>query len=84
MKPYRIAVTARFKRSFRSLPKEVQERVYRAILGLMESPFIGVKLRGELSGLWRLRVGEYRIIYAIEEETRRVVLLDVGHRRAIY
>lgn len=51
MKPYRIAVTARFKRSFRSLPKEVQERVYRAILGLMESPFIGVKLRGELSGL---------------------------------
>ncbi len=81
---YSLAITRRFKRSFRKLPRNVQERVYERIALLLENPYLGVRLRGELSGLYRLRVGDYRVIYAIDEEKRLIVLLDVGHRRRIY
>ena len=81
---YSLAVTKRFKNSFEKLPRDVQERVYGKLVSLLENPYSGMRLRGELSGLYRLRVGDYRVIYAIDEEKRLVVLLDVGHRRRIY
>jgi len=33
---------------------------------------------------WRLRIGDYRVIYMIEEETKRVIVLFIGHRREVY
>ncbi len=81
---YSLAVTRRFKKSFEKLPRDVQERVYEKLVLLLENPYLGVRLRGELSGLYRLRVGNYRVIYAIDEEKKLVVLLDVGHRKRIY
>ena len=81
---YSLAVTKRFKRSFKKLPEDVQEKIYGRLVSLLENPHSGVSLRGELSGLYRLRVGDYRVIYAIDEEKKLVVLLDVGHRRRIY
>ncbi|RLI11837.1 type II toxin-antitoxin system RelE/ParE family toxin [Candidatus Bathyarchaeota archaeon] len=81
---YSLAVTKRFKKSFEKLPKDVQERVYEKLILLLENPHLGIRLRGELSGLYRLRVGDYRVIYAIDKEKRLIVLLDVGHRRRIY
>ncbi|MBO3840744.1 MAG: type II toxin-antitoxin system RelE/ParE family toxin, partial [Candidatus Brockarchaeota archaeon] len=36
------------------------------------------------SGLWRIRVGDYRVIYSINEEEKHIILIDVGHRKKIY
>ena len=55
-----------------------------AIEELGSNPFVGIRLRGELDGLFRWRTGDYRIVYKIDEEKRLVVLLDVGPRKAIY
>ena len=55
-----------------------------AIEELGSNPFVGIRLRGELDGLFRWRTGDYRIVYKIDEEKRLVVLLDVGPRRVIY
>lgn len=41
-----------------------------------------VKLTG--SELWRIRVGVYRVIYAIDDAIRVVTVVDVGHRRDVY
>lgn len=81
---YSLAITSRFKRSFKRLPRDVQERVYEKLVLLLQNPYLGVRLGGELSGLFRLRIGNYRVIYAIDEEKKLVILLDVGHRRRIY
>jgi len=41
-------------------------------------------LKGKLDGLFRLRVGEYRIIYKVLEERREVLILKIGHREDAY
>ncbi|MCJ2113887.1 type II toxin-antitoxin system RelE/ParE family toxin [Methylobacterium sp. E-025] len=46
---------------------------------------LGEALKGSrLGGLWKYRVGDYRIIAAIDDATVRVVVVRIGHRRAIY
>ena len=44
----------------------------------------GEPLRGNLAGLWRYRVGDYRIICEIQDEQLVVLALAVGHRREVY
>ncbi len=44
----------------------------------------GKPLRYSLKGLRRLRVGEYRIIYQIEESKKTVLIVKIGHRREVY
>jgi mRNA interferase RelE/StbE len=48
------------------------------------NPYIGIPLVGNLSGLWRVRVGKYRIIYEIDEKEKIVVFHDVDLRKRIY
>lgn len=52
---------------------------------LMVDPLkFGKPLRRNLSGLFKLRVGDYRIIYQVRESEVVVVVVTVGHRRAVY
>ncbi len=66
------------------IPRNVQARIMRAIEGrLMTEPArYGERLRRSLAGLWKLRVGDYRICYEIQERT--VTVWAVRHRRDIY
>jgi len=66
------------------LPEDIRDRILRAIDEIVANPFLGVKLRGELEGRWRWRVGKYRIIYVIDQTPQLVVFLDVGLRKTIY
>ena len=81
---FRSAPTNHFLRELKKLPADVKARVLLAIEELGSNPFAGIRLRGELDGLFRWRTGDYRIVYKIDEEKRLVVLLDVGPRKAIY
>jgi len=82
--PYIAALTKRFLRELRKQPDNIKERTLRAIDEIIANPFLGVKLRGELEGHWRWRIGKYRIIYLIDEPRHLVVFLDIGPRRSIY
>ncbi len=44
----------------------------------------GKALRHELQGLWRYRIGDYRVVCQIQDEQLIVLALSVGHRRNIY
>ena len=44
----------------------------------------GKALKGPLGDFWRYRVGDYRIICALEDDRLRVLVVDVGHRRRVY
>lgn len=44
----------------------------------------GKPLTGNLSGLWRYRVGDYRIIAKIEKEIFVILVIEVGHRKNVY
>jgi mRNA interferase RelE/StbE len=56
----------------------------RVIRDIETSPHLGKPLRGELSGNWSLRIGDYRIIYRIDEDEKILTLLRVGHRKTVY
>lgn len=71
-------------RELKSLPRDVVKRIDEAVRRLAENPHLGKPLRGELRGKWSLRVGDYRVIYVVEEAERRVVLFAVRHRRSAY
>jgi len=81
---YKSIFTRTFTKEFDKLPKNVKERVLEALEKVAEFPYTGTKLRGKLEGLWRWRIGKYRIIYLIDEKEKAVVFLDIGLRKAIY
>ena len=66
------------------LPASVRERIVARLLDLEENPRpVGVtKLQGQAS--YRLRVGNYRVLYTIEDTDRLVTIYAIGHRREVY
>ena len=76
------------ERQFRKLDRPVRDRLldylYDRIEGCKNPRHFGEPLKGEMAGLWRYRVGDYRIICKLEDSRLLVVALAVGHRRAIY
>ena len=83
-----MAYSIRIKRSARKeLLKIVRiERhgIVAAIDALAENPYIGSALKGQLRGLRRVRVGDYRVVYEIQDEQLIVLVIGVAHRRDVY
>ncbi len=79
---YSVVQTPKFERNFRKLRSELQRRISEQILTLEDQPLSGKPLHGQLKGLFSLRVGEYRVVYEIHEQS--IILHTVGHRRSIY
>jgi len=84
--PYEIEFTRAADKAFSSLPKKVRDRIDDALDGLEQDPWpVGHKqLKGSKEALFRIRVGDYRLVYQVEEERLRVVLIRIGHRREVY
>jgi len=60
-------------------------RYLRTWLATAENPRrFGKALLGDLKGLWRYRVGDYRIVAKIEDDKFIVLVVTVGHRREVY
>jgi mRNA interferase RelE/StbE len=81
---YRVEIAESAAKSIARLHPQVALRVRNAILGLAENPRPhGVKkLRGE--NAYRIRVGDYRIVYAVNDRLVLVIVIRVGHRGDIY
>ena len=79
-----IVTKEEFEHQFRDLTKKdkpLAERLAKAILKLEENPYLGKPLSHDLSGLWSLRVGKYRVIYEIKENEKKVILRAVSHKK---
>ena len=85
---YKFNVSERFKKEFRKLDKYTQ-KMLRAWINKnvvdCENPYAhGKGLVGDKRGLWRYRVGDYRIICLIREDEMIILALSIGHRKEIY
>ncbi|MCC6098744.1 MAG: type II toxin-antitoxin system RelE/ParE family toxin [Olsenella sp.] len=84
---WRIEIDKDVQRAMKKLDREVARRItskLREISQLDDPRSTGKALVGNLSGLWRYRVGDYRIICDIEEDVLVVLVLDVVHRSKAY
>ena len=88
MKKYNVELTERFKKEFRKLDKYTQKMLRAWIdknLVDCENPRQhGKGLSANLSGQWRYRIGDYRLICQIDDGKLIILALTVGHRRDIY
>ena len=71
-------------RDLRKLPEEVLERTRRGLERLAKNPELGKPLAAPLAGLWSYRVSDYRVVYQIRRRKLLVLIVMIGHRRAIY
>ena len=78
---YHVRFYPQVEKELRRLSQEAQKRVVVALEGLAENPFKQgvVKLKGEEA--YRIRVGDYRIIYEVDIEARIISILRVAHRK---
>ena len=84
MASYRIVFKKSVAKDFRQIPKKDIRRIIKRIDSLKEDPRpVGVeKLSGDEK--YRIRQGQYRILYMIEDEIITVTTVKVGHRRDVY
>lgn len=89
MNGYAVRLTPRARRQLKKLPIPAQRQIKPAIDGLEENPLPEgrVKLRGVKKGQparWRIRVGNFRVVYSIDERARAVEILEVQDRKDVY
>ena len=85
MADYRVTFARTARKELESLNSALVERIIKRIDGLaMEPRPHGCrKLSGE-ENLWRIRVGDYRIVYAVFDSERVVDIVRIRHRRNVY
>jgi mRNA interferase RelE/StbE len=85
---WKIEYTATALGQLRRLDRQVSQRISdfmrQRIAPLADPRSAGKRLTGLLGGYWRYRVGEYRIICAIEDDLVSILVVRVGHRSDVY
>jgi mRNA interferase RelE/StbE len=81
---YSIVILPRAKRGMAALPPAAYERMRQALLALADNPRPQGCIKMVSRAGWRLREGDYRVIYEINDKDQIVTILHVGHRRDVY
>ncbi len=75
-------------KDFKKLDRQTQKNILtyfdKRIAGPHDPRRFGKALAGDLSGLWRYRIGDYRILCSIRNQELVVLIVTVGHRRNVY
>jgi len=79
---FTVLLTPKAARSLRKLQRPIGARIVQALESLETAPETGERLRP--SEFWKVRVGDYRVIYEIDRTSNRVIILFVGHRKNVY
>lgn len=88
MSGFRVETTPRFDREFKKLDRYTQRMlkawIEKHLIGCNDPRQTGKGLTANLSGQWRYRIGDYRMICLIEDDRLVILALSIGHRRDIY
>ncbi len=84
--PWSLVVAAPAERSLARLTEGVAAAIVEFMLGpLVEAPtVVGKPLQRELAGYWSARRGSYRVVYRLEEDEHRIVIVRIEHRSDAY
>ncbi|GHB71051.1 type II toxin-antitoxin system RelE family toxin [Persicitalea jodogahamensis] len=89
---YKVVITDSAERELKRLPAKMQDRIFEKIENLAEEPkppghkkLKNYTLRGiDADDYFRIRVGDYRVIYSIENEQITIFILKIAHRKDVY
>jgi mRNA interferase RelE/StbE len=82
--PYTVEISLTAQKQLSKLPNQIAERIEEKLLELEDNPRpIGsIKLKGR--DAYRIRIGDYRSIYTINDNVLLVIVIKIGHRRDVY
>ncbi len=82
---YEIIIKPSAEKAFGKLPKALQAKILEALEQLSVNPRpIGVKKLKSAFNFYRIRVGEYRVIYSINDTVLIVTIVKIAHRKNVY
>ena len=88
MKRYTVDYSKAAFKALLKMDRSVSRMIYgwinRNLEGSTDPRIHGKALTGNLSGLWRYRVGDYRLIAEIRDDRLVILMLEVGHRSGVY
>lgn len=80
---FEIVLTNEAENFIKKCDKDIRNRILKSIRRLEDDPEIGKPLTSILTGLWSLRIGDYRAIYQIKNNKLTVVVIKIGHRKNV-
>ena len=81
---FSIRIKESAAKELRRVAKPDRARIVAAIDRLAETPHFGAALKGDMRGLRRLRVGDYRVVYETRDDELVILVVRVAHRRDAY
>ena len=79
---YLDSVEEDIKKLYRSLRKRILSKIENHLA--KDPKNLGKALTGQFKGLWRYRIGDFRVIYRIAESEILILVARIGHRKSIY
>ncbi|MBS1768468.1 MAG: type II toxin-antitoxin system RelE/ParE family toxin [Acidobacteria bacterium] len=86
MATYAIEFVKSARKDFEKLPARIRERIVEALTVLSLNPYSELLKVKKLKGaeLFRIRLGDYRVVYEVRKKQLVVVVIKVGHRSEVY
>lgn len=81
---YRVFTESRAERDLNILERSVRERIVERLLKLQDNPRVNAKKLKGSKNAWRIRVGDWRVIYEIDDARKEVMVYRVKHRSTAY
>ena len=83
---YAVRLERQAEKELRSLPSQILKRIDKRLLTLAEEPWPrdSLKLKGKEGEGWRIKTGDYRILYTIDEAQKIIKVYRIKHRREAY
>jgi mRNA interferase RelE/StbE len=81
--PYKVLLDPRAAKIIQKLDEQTKTRIKKTLSELADNPYTA----GEPihpSEYWKIKTGDYRTIYQIDQNTKRVIVVFVGHRKNVY
>ena len=81
---YRVSIVRSAEKEYLLLPAGLQGRIKTRMLALESDPRPSGSKKLSESNRYRIRAGDYRVVYAIDDAHKHVTILSIGHRREVY
>lgn len=77
-------LSKRADKSITRFPLRIQNKIDQAFERIKQNPISGAKLHGDLSGFYKYKIGDYRVIYEFDPKISTVNVLKIEHRQGVY
>ena len=82
---FRITITHRAEKDLKKLDRNAKNRIVKMIVSLADEPRpLGCSKILSEEGVWRIRIGDWRVGYEINDAAREIAIIRIGHRREFY